>query len=144
VHPTGNADLDALLSNTPTSEIQLNYIDIPVLLKYYPIQKLNIGLGPYFSFLTSGDNFYETDGGEAGNLQILQEIKSDFNTFDYGFMLEVVYAPWRKSNSDELNFHARFSYGLTDIIKNNPGDPVSNYAFQLFVSVPFMKTEGEE
>lgn len=144
VHPTGNADLDALLSNTSTSEIQLNYLDIPVMLKYYPVQKINVGIGPYFSFLTSGENFYETNAGDAGDLQILQDIKPDFNNFDYGLMAEIGYAPFRESHSDDLNFHVRFSYGFTDIMKNNPGDQVSNYALQLFVSIPFMKTDEEE
>ena len=143
VHPTGNEDFDNLLTNASNSEIQLNYIDIPVILKYYPFQKFNVGLGPYFSILTSGENYYETNASTAGDLRIYQDVKTTFNPVDYGMMVEAAYAPWRNTPHDDLNFHVRFSYGLSDIIKEGNWNSVNNYAFQLYVSIPFIKTEEE-
>ncbi|MBE0557285.1 MAG: outer membrane beta-barrel protein, partial [Proteobacteria bacterium] len=48
---TGDTNLDALLGTDNKSSFEFNYLDIPVVLKYYPVKTLNIGLGPYVSYL---------------------------------------------------------------------------------------------
>jgi len=137
--PTGNDDLDNVLINTEDGFLDLNYIDIPVLLKYYLSQKLNVGIGPYASYLTSASSFYETNLTGAGDIEVRQLTKDNFNRWDYGVMVEIAYAPSRTSNSDDMNFHLRFSYGFADIIKDNPGNSAHNYSIQGYISFPFMK-----
>lgn len=139
VQPTGNVDFDNILSGTKFSEIQLNYIDIPVILKYYPHQKVHFGIGPYVSFLTSSEVYYEANVSSAGDVRIYQNIKDDFNNLDYGIIIEGAYAPWREVSADDLNFHIRFAYGLQDIFKESKWSSVHNYNLQFYVSIPFMK-----
>lgn len=137
--PTGNDDLDKVLKNVENGFLDLNYIDIPVLFKYYANQKFSLGIGPYISYLTSASSFYETNLSSAGDIEVRQLTKDSYNNWDYGITVEVAYAPSRTSNSDDMNFHLRFSYGFSDIIKDNHGDAIQNYAIQGYISFPFMK-----
>lgn len=143
-HTTGSEDLDNLLANVDNSKIELNYIDIPIVLKYYPTETFNIGFGPYFSFLTSANNYYNFSADGAGELEIYNKIESEFSNFDFGLLFEIAYAPWRKGGLDELNFHARVSYGFLNIYSVDNDYNVNNINIQLFVSIPFMNTDDSK
>jgi hypothetical protein len=144
VRSSGNSNLDALLQNTESGDIELNYIDIPVVVKYYPYEKFNIGLGPYLSILTGANDKFETTADEVGDLTITNNIKSQFNSVDYGVVFEAGWSAWEARKGKGLNIHARYTLGLSDVVKDNPGDALKNSVFQIFVSFPFIKTEEEE
>jgi hypothetical protein len=50
---TGNNEVDIILEDVEYGFLDLDYIDAPILLKYYTSQKWHVGLGPYISYLTS-------------------------------------------------------------------------------------------
>jgi hypothetical protein len=138
---TGNNEVDIILEDVEYGFLDLDYIDAPILLKYYTSQKWHVGLGPYISYLTSASNFYETTVDVAGEIELRQITTDNIKRWDYGIMAEVAYAPSRTENSDDMNLHLRISYGFSDILKNNPGDPVNNFMIQGMVSFPFMAEE---
>jgi hypothetical protein len=138
---TGNNEVDIILEDVEYGFLDLDYIDAPILLKYYTSQKWHVGLGPYISYLTSASNFYETTVDVAGEIELRQITTDNIKRWDYGIMAEVAYAPSRTENSDDMNLHLRISYGFSDILKNNPGDPVNNFMVQGMVSFPFMAEE---
>lgn len=144
VRRSGNSNLDALLQNAKSGAIELNYIDIPVVAKYYPHEKFNIGLGPYLSILTGANDKFETTADEVGDLTITNTVKSQFNSVDYGVVFEAGWSAWEARKGKGLNIHARYTLGLSDIVKDNPGDALNNSVFQIFVSFPFIKTEEEQ
>jgi hypothetical protein len=51
---------------------------------------------------------------------------------------------WEALAGKGLNVNFRYTLGLTDIIKDNPGDAVTNSVFQLSFSFPFIGDPEEE
>ncbi|GAA4272949.1 porin family protein [Aquimarina gracilis] len=102
------------------SEVNLKYLNIPLMGKYYMTKGLSLEAGPQIGFLLSAKND-DTD------------VKDVFNTIDLGLNFGVGY----KLNNG-LNFGARYNLGLSDI---NDVDDVSdknrNEVFQLSVGYFF-------
>lgn len=134
---SGNEDLDALLPDSRSGPWELYYIDIPVVVKYYPHKKFNIGAGPYLSILTGANNkFLSTIDGK--DLLVEEDFKSELNTIDAGMVFELGVSLWEARKGKGLNIHARYVLGMMDIVKDNDGDTVKNSLFQVFVSFPFI------
>ncbi|MDF2190814.1 porin family protein [Paraflavitalea sp. CAU 1676] len=84
--------------------LALSYIQVPVMIQYYPVKQLYFEFGPQLSFLTSakvkgGGNDVEVDGG--------------YRKADVGVNLGVGVAA-----TQQIGFYARYGAGLTDITKN--------------------------
>ncbi len=98
--------------------IALNYLNIPVIAKYYVTKKLNLEAGPQIGFLLS------TKGGT-------KDYKDLFKTTDFGVNMGIGY----KLDSG-LNFGARYVLGLSNI--NDAGGTTNkNGVFQLSVGYFF-------
>ena len=98
--------------------IALNYLNIPVIAKYYVTKKLSLEGGPQIGFLLS------TKGGT-------QDYKNLFKTTDFGVNMGIGY----KLDSG-LNFGARYVLGLSNI--NDVGSATNkNGVFQLSVGYFF-------
>lgn len=98
--------------------IALNYLNIPVIAKYYVTKKLSLKAGPQIGFLLS------TKGGT-------HDYKDLFKTTDFGVNLGIGY---KIDNS--LNFGARYVLGLSNI--NDVGGTTNkNGVFQLSVGYFF-------
>ena len=84
--------------------LALSYIQVPVMIQYYPVKQLYFEFGPQLSFLTSakvkgGGNDVEVDGG--------------YRKADVGINLGVGVAA-----TQQIGFYARYGAGLTYITKN--------------------------
>ena len=77
--------------------VALNYLNVPLMAKYYVHKGLSLEAGPQIGFLVNVN-----DEGLG--------IEDDFNTVDFGVNLGLGY----KLNNG-LNFSARYNIGLTDI-----------------------------
>ncbi|WP_456441474.1 porin family protein [Psychroserpens sp.] len=77
--------------------INLNYINVPLMAKYYLTKRLSVEAGPQIGFLISAKN---------ESVDIKDQVKS----FDFGANLGVSY----KLDSG-LNFGARYNFGLSNI-----------------------------
>jgi len=137
---TGNSSLDLLLQNPTHTSREMNYLDIPVVLKFLTSRrpKLSIGAGPQFSILTSAHDRFQSNIKEDNDLTFEDNIKSQLNTFEFGVVFDVTYSLWKARNGKGLDVHARYALGLTDTIKDNPGDAVKNSLWQLSLSFPFI------
>jgi len=83
------------------SEIDLDYINIPIVLRYFLIGGLNVQLGPQFGILVD-DNIPSALGNSLSN-----------NDFDLSGVVGLGYdLPFG------LRAEGRFNFGLTDIIDN--------------------------
>ncbi|MCL7763852.1 PorT family protein [Polaribacter sp. Z014] len=87
--------------------IALNYLNIPLMGKYYITKGLSFEAGPQVGFLLSANN-NEND----------LDVKSSFNTLDFGVNLGLGY-----KLDNGLNFSARYNVGLSNI---NDVDGFSN------------------
>jgi hypothetical protein len=138
---TGDPGLDTLLQNPTATARELNYIDIPVVAKYYLHPKLSLGAGPQISILTGAVAKFQSSVEEDNDLTFEDNIKSRLNSVDFGMVFDLTYSLWQARKGKGLNIHARYALGLTDTIKDNPGDAIKNSAIQLSVSLPFIKEQ---
>jgi hypothetical protein len=135
---TGNASLDQIIQPTTSSATQLNYIDIPMVAKYYVTEDLGIEAGPQISILTSATDVYRGKIKDDDDLVYENNVKSSLNTIDAGVVVGLTYSLWDARKGKGLFFHARYAYGLMDIVKDNPGSAVKNSVFQFSISLPFI------
>lgn len=95
-----------------TVEEDLNYIDIPVLFKYKPLEILNVYAGPQASFFLNGKYEY-------GNEGVGFDDRDDFEKLDYGFVVGA------GLEFGALFVDARYSLGLNNSLKDREiGDVV--------------------
>jgi hypothetical protein len=137
--PSGIPELDYLIGTPEESKMILNYIDIPVIAKYQIDKKFNIGTGPQLSILTSGKNVYVKSVYQEDNISYSQQSKLTLNDLDFGWAFELTYNLWEARGGKGMNIHARYTLGISDIIKDNTGDPVRNSVFQISASFPFIE-----
>lgn len=105
--------------------INLDYISVPVMFQYNATPMFYLEAGPEFSFLMSA----KAKGGGA-----TLDIKDSVQGFDVGIGLGAGY-----SFIPQLALTARYVAGVTDIIKDNPGDSITNNVFQIGLAYKFMK-----
>jgi hypothetical protein len=141
---TGDAGLDQLILPATSTATQLNYIDIPVVAKYYVTEALGLEAGPQISILTSATDVFRGKIKEDDDLVFETDMKSRFNTIDVGIVAGATYSLWNERGGKGLYIHLRYAYGLMDIVKDNQGDAIRNSTFQLAVSFPFINPPEQQ
>lgn len=93
------------------NKTQLDYINVPIMGKYYLAEGFSLEFGPQVGFLISAKNKSEgTISGLGTNESEETDIKDSLKSVDYGLNIGVGY----KLDSG-LNFGARYNLGLSDI-----------------------------
>ncbi|MFC4478424.1 porin family protein [Flavobacterium chungangensis] len=101
--------------------VAMNYLNIPLMGKYYVTKGLSLEAGPQIGFLLSAKN-EKTD------------VKDSFNTFDFGVNFGLGY-----KLENGLNFGVRYNLGLTNINNlENSSDKNKNGVFQVSVGYFFL------
>jgi hypothetical protein len=91
------------------AKFQLNYIEVPVLLKVNITNNLNIHAGPYFAYLIDAQVKNESD---SGNFDFEESYNNDdFNKFDYGLAGGIGF------DFESFGIGARYNYGLNTVGK---------------------------
>ncbi len=98
----------------------LNYIDIPLLIRYQIIKFLNVHAGPQFGFLMSAKSKYD-DGYD-------EDVKDYYKSTDVGLVLGAEgNLPFR------INVTIRYILGLNNIATEELGNTWKNNVFQVSV-----------
>lgn len=113
---------EILFSKQGSDGVDLNYVNIPVMVKYYLAAGLNFQVGPQFGVLMNAE-----DGN--GN-----DIKNGLKNSD---LSAAVGAGWDAPFG--LNFTARYVFGLSDINDGVTNTDVKNKMFQLSVGYRLFK-----
>ena len=108
------------------STIKLDYLNIPIMAKYYVTEGLSIEAGPQVGFLLSAKAEVKEDG-ESDSEDIKDELKSvDFGlNFGLGYKLD-----------SGLNFGARYNLGLSNVPDEDDFD-LKNGVFQIAIGYFF-------
>lgn len=108
-------------------ELKLDYLNIPLIGKYYVREGLSIETGPQIAFLLSSELETEIDG-EAQETEEIENIAgSDFAwVLGMGYKMDI-----------GLNFGARYNFGLININKAKETGNLNNGVFQLSVGYFF-------
>ncbi len=118
-----DATLDLGLLGNRDYEMQLDYIQVPVLAKVYLTRGLSIEAGPQFSFLINEEVDFRPED-DAGDIDM-----DDAKSFDFGIAAGLTF-------QTEMGLFAtgRYSYGLTDIYDNVDA---RNTVFQIGIGYKF-------
>ncbi|WP_445457784.1 porin family protein [Flavobacterium sp. HNIBRBA15423] len=93
-----------------TAKFKLNYIELPILLKFNLTDNFNIHAGPYFAYLIDAQVTNETDDGTFDFEDNYDN--DDFNKFDYGLSAGV------GLDFESIGIGVRYNYGLQTVGKD--------------------------
>lgn len=111
---------------TVNQELQLDYINVPVLAKVYVIKGLSIEAGPQFSFLLNDE--WDTDP-TGNNGDEPSPIRQTANTFEFGVAGGLTF-----QTEMGLFAYGRYNQGISDIADDLN---VQNSVFQLGIGYKF-------
>jgi hypothetical protein len=109
-------------------ENKLNYVNLPILLKFYVSEGLSLDIGPQFGVLISAKQSSSTSSTNI-------DIKSSYKETDIGLATGVSY-----NFVGGLNISARYNFGLKNILNEDlyPYDSkLKNGVFQLSIGYYF-------
>ncbi|MRX69327.1 Opacity protein [Flavobacterium resistens] len=110
----------------------LNYINVPLMFKYYAIEKFSIEAGPQIGFLTSETTKIEVHGVNETKI----DANNSYKNFDFGLNLGVGY-----DITKNITVGTRYNLGLSNIGKTvveGYGPPKAhNRVFSLSVGYKF-------
>jgi len=112
---------ELLFSKQGDEDVDLGYLNIPVMVKYYLAAGLNLQAGPQFGVLMNAEN---SDGDDISDALKSSDLSAAFG------------AGWDAPFG--LNFTARYVLGLSDI-NDGAGSDVKNRMFQLSVGYDLFK-----
>ena len=126
---TAYEDTEDDLVQYTDDEFILDYVIVPVLLKFYPGKRFSIQAGPQVGFLLSAKNKYKENG-----TQVEDDYKEFLSNTDFGLAIGFGY-----KMDFGLNIDARYVHGLADINDMQMGEEIKNQVFQVSVGYSFLK-----
>lgn len=105
-------------------KFDLSYVNVPIVLKYYLIQGLNLQAGPQFGFIVDDNVYINNFGGSPTDLDTEKTDVSGVVGVGYDFPLGI-------------RFDARYNFGLTDVSKVE-GAKGKNSVFSLALGYSFL------
>ncbi|KIA99210.1 hypothetical protein OA93_06155 [Flavobacterium sp. KMS] len=118
---------------TSKSTLNLSYLNIPVMAKYYVAEKFSLEAGPQIGFLLSAkDDTKVTVDGESSSEKI--NVKDDYKSIDFGVNFGAGY-----DFTENLSAGLRYNLGLSNIAETVEGEnyKVKNSVFSLSVAYKF-------
>lgn len=113
-------EIEMLGSGPVFREYQLDYIQVPVMAKYYLLYNLSVEIGPSFNFLVD-EEIPGTSNTQSGSIK----------TFEFGGGLGASYFFF-----GGFFVHARYVQGFTNILNyENIDGSAKNYGFQLGIGL---------
>jgi len=114
-----STDSNGLLNSSEDVKQNLSYLNVPVMVKFYPIKSLYVEAGPQVGFLVSAKE--KTDGTEidfnevSGNEELVnvstnEDVKDFYKSIDFDFNIGAGY-----EFTENLFAGVRYSIGLTDV-----------------------------
>lgn len=128
----GNEELDTLFLGG-TMERKINYFNVPILVRYQFKNMLYIEAGPNLGLRSKAYDIFYADIEDKSDLTYELDVRDQYNRIDAGVMAGVGFQVLKGTG---YNFGMRYYYGLTNILKDNTGDPQRNSSFYLYFSMP--------
>jgi Outer membrane protein beta-barrel domain len=111
-------------------EESFTYLNVPVMLKYYPIARLNIQMGPQFGFLLDGERKTNSTALNVFDKNIKDVYKSSDVSVSVGLGYDFKFGL-------ELDF--RYNVGIKDINNVADGGSIQSRAFMMSLGWAFLK-----
>jgi hypothetical protein len=136
---TGDPALDPVFDSPETSSaLALDYLDIPILLKYR-WGRLTFGAGPYFSVLVSAKESFHTELETGEALRFAREVTDSYKKTDFGLAVEGAWTITKPRRGLGLVLHGRYEHGFAGVLRTpGPSGPMRNSVWHFYVSFPFV------
>ena len=122
------------------SNINLNYLDIPVLAQYWLNNGLYFSLGSQISLLLWANQKTSIVLPNGTEIDVKQDLKDSFRGIDFGIPLEVGYNfILNEEKNKQLDVRLRYTFGLGEVFQANTGLSARTSTFQLMLTLPFLK-----
>jgi hypothetical protein len=132
---SGIDELDSILVGA-TVERRIGYFQVPLLLKYNFTPRFHLLLGPQAGLRTNkASNNYSVDVIDKDDLTYREDVSEEYKRLDFGIAGGFGF----RIKPGGMNLGARYYYGLTDILKDNPGAKLSNRNLYLYFTIPVGK-----
>lgn len=128
----GNAELDSLFTGGTLSR-KISYFNVPILVRYQLKNMLYFEAGPNLGLRYKVYDIFYTDVKDENDLTYELDVRDQYTRIDAGVMAGVGFQVLKGTG---YNFGMRYYYGLTEILKENTGDPQRNSTFYLYFSMP--------
>jgi hypothetical protein len=102
-----------------STDLKLNYINLPIMFKYDVANRFYLEAGPQVGFLVAAD---------LGDL----DVKDSYETTDFGVNFGLSYG-----FTEKIFAQARYNIGMTNIVKDNGDDKVSNAVMSFSLGYKF-------
>ena len=119
-----------LVAGTSTYDVtqRLGYLTVPVMLRLYTVAGINLQAGPQFGFLISGKQEDNVLGARTTT-----DMKNSMKESDIGLNLGLgIDLPFN------LDVHARYIIGITDVNDVSGGESTKNSQFQISIGYSFV------
>lgn len=141
---TGDPELDPYFADPAKSALVLDYVDIPVQIRYR-LGRFNVGGGPFVAFLSKATERFRAEPETGGELLYTADVTGEFRKTDYGLVLEASWAITRPRRGAGLIFHVRWQAGLPDLLRDTGSHlavlspTLRNRVLQIYLSFPFVR-----
>lgn len=115
---------------TTKFKMTLDYVNVPILMKYRIVKGFGVEAGPQIGFLTTAKAKDIVVNGEASDIDV--DIKDMFKSMDFAFDVGAFY-----EFDQGFLVGGRYNLGLSDIAEDNPDDPITNSVFQLYLGFKY-------
>lgn len=125
-------------SYSEETTVKLNYLNVPLMAKYYATQKFFVEAGPQVGFLVSAKSDYEYTEKINGSVDYSDsedgiDVKDNFKSVDFGFNFGLGY-----EFTENIFAGARYNFGFSDITDvSGFDDKVNNGVFQVSFGYKF-------
>jgi opacity protein-like surface antigen len=111
------------------ANINMSYINVPLMLKYYAAEKFNLEVGPQVGFLVSAKTVAKANG-----IEVKEDTKDNFKSVDFGLNFGTGY-----DFSNNISAGFRYNLGLANIAKTEAGDDskISNSVLSFSLAYKF-------
>lgn len=131
-----SGDLGGGTTYKDENKINLAYLNVPIMAKYYVADKFSLEAGPQFGFLMSAKNDYTsttTNGGVTNTESQNVDIKDSTKSVDFGLNFGAGY-----EFTENVSAGVRYNLGLSDISDDNDDNTkVNNSVISLSIGYKF-------
>jgi hypothetical protein len=128
----GNPELDSLFVGGKMSR-KISYFNVPILARYQFKNRLYLEAGPNLGLRYKAYDIFYADVKDKSDLTYELDVRDQYTRIDAGVMAGIGFQVLKGTG---YNFGMRYYYGLTEIMKENTGDPQRNSTFYLYFSMP--------
>ena len=130
----GEPILDSLF-NDVQADLNTSYITLPILVKYR-LGAFKLGLGPQFGYLTGASQVNSGKTLLGDDFTLNKNRKDDLNRWDAGVAASLDFYFNPKAEMRSMRLSLNYYRGLTEVLKDNTGDTVTNSILMLTLGIP--------